>query len=211
MAALSFDPGAFLGGNAGEALDTWEIQEEEQRWGIWLNGMQCFKMAHFVSLNDEKRYQIATSPIEDGGFINTDKVDTPYTGTLQLVCDGTDRGSIAGNLMPELLGESSLMNGAVNTIKRAFFDELKQRCGDLQSYVARTPEGETSRINLVGWSRSKQTHQWANMVVVNLYVQEVRSATTSGWVKGVDAPQQVKQENGQVVVWKAGKGTFRKA
>lgn len=204
---------------AGGATDNWSIQRAARQWGIFLRYQErkpslaaralgddvdnlfgkgpkrVLSAAHVESLDMTRQTAVSTAPQEDGAFMAYDKVQQPFQGTIRFICDGSETGSIAENLLPGFV--RGLLGNGPDAIKRNFMSTLDSLVKDTKLYFIATPQRIYKRANIVGY-RFTRNLETADYLAVDVMVQEIRSAKTSGWVNSKH-PQGAQKENGGYV------------
>lgn len=210
---------AALSGFAGGAITDWAIQRAARQWGIFLpyedkppspfarvlgddidsllsrKPKNILSAAHVESLDLTRQTTVSTAPQEDGAFMAYDKVQAPYTATIRFVCDGSETGSIAENLLPGFV--RGLLGDGPDSIRRDFIPTLETLVTDTKLYFIATPERIYKRANVIGY-RFTRNISTTGLIAADVTVQEIRSAKTSGWVN-TKHPQGAQKESGGYV------------
>lgn len=99
---------------------------------------------------------IADFPIQDGGFVNYDKVDNPFEVVLRLSKGGSERE------------------------RKAFLDSIYAIAGDLELYDIITPEKTYLSVNVLRFEVLRRGPRGAAMLSeVDLYFREIRIVTAT--------------------------------
>lgn len=196
---FDFDLPSTLGGYGGAIYDKWSITMSRRDWGIFNDrGERVLGAAVMRSINLTKSYAISNAPQEDGAFMSYDKVAQPFTATLQIVCDGREQGFTGDGI--DLLEPQWVKGLSKRKVRRDFLSALEAICKDTNLYQISTPERTWHRANIIGYSISKETTQWAYMTVCNVNFQEVRSASSTGWLKSADPSGAIKKNSGAMPI-----------
>lgn len=211
---------ASLSGFAGSAIDGWAIQRAARQWGIFkryqnrqssvaarvlgddvdnLFGKgpeRVLSAAHVESLGINETSTISKSPQESGNFSSYNKVYEPFTATIRFVCDGSETGSIAENLLPGWL-KGAIGNGP-DTVRRDFIATLAALVKDTNLYFVATPERVYKHANIISYRIERKSDQGVDMIVADVTLQEVRSTKKNGWVTVKHPQGSVTQDNGAV-------------
>ncbi|MCX5616990.1 hypothetical protein NQF87_08420 [Bombella sp. TMW 2.2559] len=209
-----------LSGFAGSAIDGWAIQRAARQWGIFrryqdrqpsiaarvlgddvdnLFGKgpdRILSAAHVETLGINEYSTISKSPQEDGNFSSYNKVYEPFTATVRFICDGSETGSIAENLLPGFV--RGILGDGPDTVRRDFVATLAALVKDTNLYFVATPERIYKHANIINYRIERKSDQGINMIVADVALQEVRSTKKTGWVT-VRHPQGAQtQNNGSV-------------
>ncbi len=207
----------------GDALENWAIQRAARQWGIFTNpkteakkGWQTtatkllgndvttlFKKgpepvltaAHVVSLQIEEKSSICTAPQENTSFTSYNKVAAPYTATIRMICDGSETGNLAENLLPGFL--RGALGVGPDTVKSKFADKLTELVKDTNLYYVITPERNYKNANIVNYkiTRSADSNT-ADLIMADITLQEVRQSATSLWPKSQNPQGAVTNNTG---------------
>lgn len=121
-------------------------------WGVFgQNGIPLLLADNVTSLKHENTSKVSSVPVEQGSFASYNKVDDPYTVTVQMTKGSGgvfQRGAFLGLL--EALAKSS----------------------DL--YMVITPEAVYPNCAIVGYDYAREALDGARLLVVNIHLAEVR-------------------------------------
>lgn len=211
---------ASLSGFAGSAIDNWAIQRAARQWGIFkryqdrqpsvaarvlgddvdnLFGKapeRILSAAHVETLGVNESSTISKAPQELGNFSSYNKVYEPFTATIRFICDGSETGSIAENLLPGWL-KGAIGNGP-DSVRRDFINTLASLVKDTNLYYVATPERIYKHANIISYRIDRKSDQGVDMIVADVTLQEVRSTKKTGWVT-VKHPQGAQTQNGGAV------------
>ena len=145
-------------------------------WGIFDKNNQRIAQWNSVTKVEYKHeYRIADFPIEDGGFASYNKVQMPFDVRISFVV-----GSGAGGV----------------STRASFLSALELAVKSLDMYTVITPEAVYKNANLVHMEYSRESRRGVNLLVADVWVQEVRIAT--GTLTTTQSPtSQAAQNNGQ--------------
>ncbi|MCX5619465.1 phage baseplate protein [Bombella pollinis] len=191
----------------GDALENWAIQRAARQWGIFTNpkteakkGWQTtatkllgndvttlfgkgpkrvLSAAHVSSLKIEEKSSICTAPQENTSFTSYNKVAAPYTATIRMICDGSETGNLAENLLPGFL--RGALGVGPDAVKSDFTKTLVNLVKDTNLYVVITPEHNYRNANITGYSFTRASDGTADYIVADITLQEVRQSATSLW------------------------------
>lgn len=183
---------------AGQALDGWAVSRSAKQWGIFkrerdsvpqkdvtVKATPSYKMvrilgaSHIETLGFYKSNTISSAPQEDGAFLSYNKVKNPYHVTLRMICDGSDSGHIWENILPGRV--RTLMGRGFDDTKKAFIKELDTIVDDTHLYHIKTPEKLYSNANIISYRFHRAPDISSTILMVDLIIQEVRNATSTGW------------------------------
>ena len=205
---------------AGNAIDNWAIQRAARQWGIFLRhqGRQpgaiarvpgddvnsllgkapkrILSAAHVETLSIQEESSISRSLQETGGFFSYDKIFEPFTATIRFICDGSETGSLAGNLLPGWL--KGTIRNSPDRVRKDFVTTLASLVKDTNLYFIATPERIYSHANIVSYQIERKTDGGVDLIVTEVKVQEVRSTRKTGWVT-VKYPQGAQTRNNGIV------------
>ncbi|GBQ07272.1 phage baseplate protein [Saccharibacter floricola] len=153
--------------------------------------------SHVETLEMSKSSTLSTAPQEDGAFLSYNKIKNPYQVTLRLICDGSESGNMWENMLPGFV--RGLMGDGIDSVKKAFIKELDSIVDDTGLYYVSTPEKMYSNANIISYRIKRASDGTSDMLVIDITLQEVRSAKTSGWVKTKYPQGAPKQNTGTVV------------
>ncbi|MXV44398.1 hypothetical protein GS501_04965 [Saccharibacter sp. 17.LH.SD] len=134
--------------------------------------------AHVGDVDITRKSAISTAPQEDGSFVSYNKVMSPYTITIDMICDGSDTGNIGANLLPFFLRGKSREAPA---IKRQIIEALDFLVQDTNLYYVSTPEKIYRNANIIayevkrGIANPNGPKLGVDMLAIQLTMQEVRS------------------------------------
>lgn len=160
-------PGTLLTGDApGVAQVT-----EAPIWGIFLAGEPVVVADSVVSFDYDKEYRIAGFPIERGSFANYNKVELPYSERITFAKGGTDSD------------------------RAAFLDNLAAVLASLDLFDVWTPDATYLNANVVRVSFSRTNRNGVTLILADVMIQEVRTATETTFTNTV-SPSGVREQSG---------------
>lgn len=216
MAGLDATLSAFAGG----AIDNWAIQRATRQWGIFLRDQdqspslvarivgddfdnllgrrpkRILSASHVESLEVHEVSSISKSPQQQGNFSSYNKVFEPFTAAVRFVCDGSETGSIAENLLPGFA--RGLLGDGPDSVRRDFVATLAKLVRDTNLYFVATPERIYKHANITGYRIERKSERGVDLIVADVTLQEVRSTRTTGWVT-VKRPQGAQTQNNGAV------------
>lgn len=157
--------GSFASGTisllAGDILSTL-LNLLRPRWGIYQFGLPIVPCDNCVSVDVRQDWNVADFPVEEGGFQNYDKVTNPFSVRVRL-STGTDAAK-----------------------RTAMLQTIRELCDSLDLVDIVTPEEIYSDVNLVHFDYRRNA-QFAGLLVVDIWCQEVRQGATSSFTKSASS------------------------
>ena len=131
------------------------------QWGIFdADGAdQVIVPDSIVSFEYAKEEQISTFPVEQGGFQSYNKVETPYSVRL------------------------TLTKGGSKDDRTSFLDQCQTLLTSTDLYTVLTPETSYSDANITRVSLQRSADRGAQLLTVEMVIEEVRSSATSQFTK----------------------------
>ena len=111
---------------------------------------------------------ISTYPIQEGGFVSYDKVETPYTGTVSVALGGY----LISSMIDALIGVGS-------GTKSDLLDTLDSLVKDTELYTIVTPDKVFEDCNIIGYSFKRSKEDGAYLLKCDIMFMEVRKLTAS--------------------------------
>jgi hypothetical protein len=164
------------------------------QWGLVSeSGVPLFEGANFLGVEARKDWRIPDYPIERGSFESYNKVETPFEGKVTLAV-GDD------SLLPGLpnipaIGSFGGLAGSALSRRTAFLTAVEAACASLDLYTLLTPEKPYPSLNLVHYDYRRIGQQGVTLLVVDIFVQEVRTTATAQF-SNVKAPEAAGAVNG---------------
>lgn len=155
-------------------------------WGLFQNNKPLFAGANVVSVEMKKGYRNASHPVEQGSFASYNKVEEPYDARITIAIDGTTvLGSVLGTLdvVSAALGQRTA--GVENRHK--VLELLDWVTNSMQLYQVVMPEYTYGNANVVRYEYDRKAQGGVSMIVVTLYVQEVRVVAPVGYANTQNA------------------------
>lgn len=143
-------------------------------WGIFNEfGIPILLADNVTSLKYSNTAKVSQVPIEQGSFVSYDKVQDPYKATVQLTkgSGGTfERGAFIAQI--EILSKSTLKFHII------------------------TPEYVYVNATIVGYDISREASDGAQLLKVNLHLEEIREVVVRYDVEEVKNPDDAKTKDG---------------
>jgi hypothetical protein len=146
----------------------------KSRWGIYLNGTLALEVTGFISFDFEKSTDLATYRIQDGAFSSFNKTENPYIITPIIIKEGTEDE------------------------RSRFLDVLDRMVLDTNIYDVVIPEHKYPRGNLVAYNYAKSAKSGMTVLIVQLVIQQVLSASLAGEEQPQTQDAQPVENNGLV-------------
>lgn len=142
------------------------------QWGIFTPDGQPFAIPDSVASVDFRRqFRVADYPIEDGGFMNYDKVATPYDSRVRFMV-GADRPS--------------------------FLDAVDIACRSLTLYDVVTPDYVYHNANIIHYDYRREAAAGVSLITVDVWLQQIRVLPTAQYAN-TKAPEGAStSDNGTV-------------
>ncbi|PHI97580.1 hypothetical protein BG621_02195 [Parasaccharibacter apium] len=188
----------------GDALENWAIQRAARQWGIFTDARtpptrgwqttatkllgndvttlfgkgpkRVLSAAHVSSLKVEEKSSICTAPQENTSFTSYNKVAAPYTATIRMICDGSETGNLAENLLPGFL--RGALDVGPDAVKSSFVNTLATLVKDTNLYTVITPEYNYKNANITGYSFTRASDGTADYIVADITLHEVRQSNS---------------------------------
>jgi len=126
-----------------------------QKWGLYSQGQPVILADNVAEIEYKQNWAIADYQMEEGAFESYDKVSNPFEIALAFSCGGSiDQ-------------------------RQAFLDSIANIAGDLNLYDVYTPEVNYLNVNISHYDYKRTATNGMGLIVVNIYVQQIRITTTS--------------------------------
>jgi hypothetical protein len=119
-------------------------------WTILLNGAEAFDFESIAGLGYKREWVIADYAVEDGSFLNYDKVQMPFEVRLRITSGGTEQE------------------------RQALIAELDAAGDDLNLYVIVTPETTYDDVNIARITYDRSAEHSLGMIVADVTFQQIR-------------------------------------
>jgi hypothetical protein len=147
------------------------------QWGIFLDGSPVVVADSVISVGYKQGWRIADYPIEGGGFVSYDKVDTPYDARVRFSTGGSDAD------------------------RQALLDSVATIAGSTQVFDIVTPETVYADANVLDYDYDRTATEGVGLLQIDVRLQEVRlSATAAFSSTGTQAPSGASPQSGGVVL-----------
>lgn len=135
------------------------VRGNTARWGIFLSGTATspLKPDSFVEVEDAKDYQVGKAPVEQGGFMSYNKVETPEEITVAVAKGGSD------------------------TTLAAFMNDISNMLGSLDLYSVITPGRTYRNMNLVHRDQHRTSEHGVSLLTVRLHFLEIRTTVETAF------------------------------
>lgn len=168
--------------NAGVSTETRLTKDSDSvsqlastQWGIYTDGgVQIVRPDSVIGFGYSAEYRIADYPIEQGGFESYDKVALPFMARVIMAKGGT-------------LAERQSFHQAIEAIR-----------GDRELYTVVTPEALYLDVNITRVELDRSQQRGAGMLVVELYLQEIRQKATAKFSNTRDPASDDNADRGSV-------------
>lgn len=148
----------------------------QQQWGIFTaSGQPLFDFDNVAGVEIKHEMAVPTYPIEGGGFSSYNKVQLPYDARMTF--------TVGGDI--ERRG--------------AFLSALETALFSLSLYTVVMPEFFYSSGNIVHYDLARHDGKGVGMLIVNVYVQEIRNTATSQFAAPDDNSNQAAGTTSQPV------------
>lgn len=150
------------------------------QWGLYKADGKTLAIEpdSFVSIDYQNVQNVSQYPVEKGSFTSYNKVQTPFRASVKVSKGGSKSDRAAFILAVESLNTS------------------------LDLYTLITPEKTYKNVSLERYDYRRDALSGAGMMVVSLYLVEIREAQASSSTSNAQSPQaasaQPNQSNGQV-------------
>jgi hypothetical protein len=150
------------------------------KWGIFTTDLDPIApWDSVVKIDYRHEMKISDFPIERGAFASYNKVQVPFDIRISFAVGS--KGGIA--------------------TRTKFLADLEFAVQSLQMYIVITPEATYSRANLTHMEYSRESRRGLNLLVVDVWVQEVRVSEGSAFTdntSGISPPYQPSVDKGAV-------------
>ena len=150
------------------------------KWGIFTTDLDPIApWDSVVKIDYRHEMKISDFPIERGAFASYNKVQVPFDIRISFAVGS--KGGIA--------------------TRTKFLADLEFAVQSLQMYIVITPEATYSRANLTHMEYSRESRRGLNLLVVDVWVQEVRVSEGSAFTdntSGISPPSQQSVDKGAV-------------
>lgn len=144
------------------------------QWGLFASGVQVVKPDSVISVSYRQDDRISSAPQEQGGFNSYNKVALPYDARITFAKGGT----VAQ--------------------KNAFINSIMAAQKSLNLYEVVTPEAVYFSANVVHHDYDRSQRSGAGLLLVDVWVEEVRIGGTSQFTNTQNSASQSSQNQGQV-------------
>jgi hypothetical protein len=171
FALLSGDIVGFLGANlfAGP------------QWGIFaMDGSPVAVADSVVAVDFRHETRISDYPTEQGGFASYNKVQVPYDARVRFA-----------------IGSGTLTDTA-KFRRTAFLQNIERAVLSLDLYVVATPEQSYGNANLVHYDYRREAKAGINLLLVEVWLQEVRITANASFANTAAASSQAAVSGGAV-------------
>ena len=127
-----------------------------QQWGIFLAGQIVVTADTVVAFDYKKDWAISDYPVEEGGFESYDKVEQPFDVRFRFVAGGS-------------AARRAALLATVGAI-----------AGTTTLYAAASPDVAYANVNVKGYSYARTATNGLSLLVVDVFCEEVRQATSTG-------------------------------
>jgi hypothetical protein len=157
------------------------------RWGIFnRNGLPVAPWETVIKIDYRREMRVAEFPIEDGGFASYNKVAVPYDVRISFVVGSSGGAARRTQLLAAL-------EAAVNS---------------LELFTVVTPEALYYSANLTHLEYARESRRGVNLLVVDVWVKEVRIITGASFTNEPKSPtSEPANNNGQTQPTDAPPGT----
>lgn len=143
-------------------------------WGIFNEyGIPILLVDNVISLKYTNSAHISQAPIESGSFVSYNKVAEPYKATVQL-----SKGS-GGTLM-----------------RGAFLVQIEALAKSTLKFHIITPDYVYANACITGYDTLREAHDGAQLIKVNLHLEEVREVIVQYETEEVKNPDDAKPKDG---------------
>lgn len=150
------------------------------QWGLYKADGKTLALQpdNFVSIDYQNVQNVSQYPVERGSFTSYNKVQTPFRAVVKV------------------------SKGGSKTDRAAFISAVESLNASLDLYWLITPEKTYKNVNLERYDYRRDAMNGAGLMVVSLYLVEIREAQASSSTTNAQSPQapsaQSNQSNGQV-------------
>ena len=145
------------------------------QWGIFLDGVPVIVADNTISFEYRQDFPVSDYPVEGGGFQSYDKVQLP------------------GDIRMQFSAGGSIAN------RQAFLESIENEINTTDLYDVLTPEQVYLSYNFTHRDIRKRTAQdGAGLIVVDLWLTEIRESTTATFTNTQQPGDAGKQNTGNV-------------
>lgn len=139
-------------------------------WGLYdEDGNLAINPTSFLGLENRNSTWISNYPLEEGAFESFNKVADPFDLVVGMACGGN-------------LGE-----------RADFLARVKELAASLTLFRLVTPEETFDSVNIQRYDYARKTHNGASLIIVNLYLVEIRVNTGSEFFSEDDTAPTVEE------------------
>lgn len=143
-------------------------------WGVFNEfGIPILLADNVVSLKYTNTAKVSQTPIEQGSFASYNKVNDPYKATVQLT-----KGS----------GSTSA--------RGAFLAQIEALAASTLKFHVITPEFVYTNAAIVGYDLAREASDGAQLIKVNLHLEEIREVMVQYDTEEVKNPDDAKNKDG---------------
>ena len=124
-----------------------------QQWGIFSAGVPVVEADNVVSFDFRQDFSISNYPVEQGSFASYNKVQHPQEMKFRFSTGGS------------------------NADRQNFLNSIKAVIADTNLYDVVTPDAVYTNLNFVHWDYARSADRGAGLLVVDVWVEEVRPAS----------------------------------
>ena len=135
---------------------------QDNYWGIFDTDMhRIAAWDSVIKIDYRHEMKIADFPIERGAFASYNKVQVPFDIRISFAIGGARGGAGGGN-------------GSGVAAREQFLSQIEKAVQSLNMYIVCTPEAIYPQANLTHMEYSRESRRGLNLLVVEVWVQEVR-------------------------------------
>jgi hypothetical protein len=169
-------------------------------WGIFDKNLQPILTGNaVVGVDYRNGFRVPDYPVEGGGFASFNKVKQPRDVRVSIAIDGSTA------LGQYLTGQQAFLGSATRQI---VLQTIEEKLASLDTFNVVTPEFTYMSMNLVHVDYRRQSRGAVSMIVVDLWLQEVRLAPTPTYSNNTHDPAGADPVNGGAVQPSTATGTF---
>ena len=144
------------------------------QWGVFNQyGIPILLADNVISLKYDRKHSVSNAPLEKGSFASYNKVIEPYKATVQMSV------------------------GTGGTFKRgAFLAQIEALSNSTLKFHIITPEYVYLNASIVGYDIHREASDGAQLIKVNLHLEEIREVTVKYDTEEVANPEDSKTEDG---------------
>ncbi len=125
------------------------------QWGLFLDGAQITTWDAVISFDYKQDWTIATYPIEEGGFVNYDKVSNPFEARF------------------------TFAKGGSNADREAFLSAWSLAASSLSLYSISTPDQVYIDVNISHWDYNRTATQGNGLLSIDVWTMEIRESANT--------------------------------